>query len=205
MIQDTAWAGYEEIPIHIMQGYFSLLTEILSQAPKVWPTHIFVQTGVGSLAAAILAHVHSFSDRPKPVFATVEAHGAPCFYNSMQTGDGNPHKVCGDLNTIMAGLACGLPSTTAWEILSAGSDAFISCDDDIAKSGMRILGNPLGNDTRIVSGESGAVSLGLIYTLLHNDAYQDIKEELKLDKNSKILLFSTEGDTDPDHYRQIVW
>ena len=143
--------------------------------------------------------------KTKPVFVLVEAKGAPCFFKSMEIGDGNPHTVHGDLKTIMAGLACGKPSQTAWEILKAGTNAFVVCTDEIAKKGMRILGNPMENDTRIVSGESGAVTLGLVYSLFHKKENRNLKNRLQLDTNSRILLFSTEGDTDPQHYRKVVW
>jgi diaminopropionate ammonia-lyase len=205
LIQDTSWSGYEKIPLHILQGYFTLLTEVMSQEKNRWPTHVFLQAGVGSLAAAILAFLCSHLQKTKPVFVLVEAKGAPCFFKSMEIGDGNPHTVHGDLKTIMAGLACGKPSQTAWEILKAGTNAFVVCTDEIAKKGMRILGNPMENDTRIVSGESGAVTLGLVYSLFHKKENRNLKNRLQLDTNSRILLFSTEGDTDPQHYRKVVW
>ncbi|MBL6971332.1 MAG: diaminopropionate ammonia-lyase, partial [Desulfobacterales bacterium] len=113
--------------------------------------------------------------------------------------------VRGDLKTIMAGLACGKPSQIGWEILKTGTDAFIICSDEIARSGMRILGNPSGDDKHVISGESGAVTLGLVYELLSNAKYRDIKDKLHLKSDAKILLFSTEGDTDPEHYRKVVW
>ena len=105
----------------------------------------------------------------------------------------------------MAGLACGKPSQIGWEILKNGTDAFIICSDEIARRGMRILGNPSGDDKHVISGESGAVTLGLVYELLSNARYDDIKDNLHLKSDSKILLFSTEGDTDPEHYRKVVW
>jgi diaminopropionate ammonia-lyase len=205
LIQDTSWPGYDKIPLHIMQGYFTLLTEVMSQGKGSWPTHVFMQAGVGSLAAAILAFLCSFSEKSKPIFVVVEPKGAPCYFKSMEIGDGNSHTVHGDLKTIMAGLSCGKPSQTAWEILKTGADAFVVCTDEIAKIGMRILGNPMGKDTRIISGESGAVTLGLVYSLLHEKENKNLKTRLKIDTNSKILLFSTEGDTDPQHYRKVVW
>jgi diaminopropionate ammonia-lyase len=205
LIQDTSWPGYHKIPLHIMQGYFTLLTEVMSQEKDSWPTHVFMQAGVGSFAAAILAFLCSFLEKPKPIFVVVEPKGAPCYFNSMEIGDANSHTVHGDLKTIMAGLSCGKPSQTGWEILKTGADAFVVCSDEIAKTGMRILGNPLGKDTRIISGESGAVTLGLVYSLLHEKENKNLKTRLKIDTNSKILLFSTEGDTDPQHYRKVVW
>ena len=205
LIQDTSFPGYEEIPENIMQGYFTLLTEVMAQGENVDFTHVFVQAGVGSLAGAVLAHLYSLFGKSKPIFVLVEAAGAPCFCKSMKIGDGKPHTVHGDLKTIMAGLACGKPSQIGWDILKAGADAFVACSDEIAKKGMRILGNPMSNDLRIVSGESGAVTLGLVYYLLSDEKNIDLKNNLKIDNNSKILLFSTEGDTDPDHYRKVVW
>ena len=205
LMQDTSWPGYDKIPLHIMQGYFTLLTEVISQEKDVWPTHVFMQAGVGSLAAAILAFLCSLFGKPKPVFVLVEARGAPCFFKSMEIGDGNPHTIHGDLKTIMAGLACGKPSQIGWEILKTGANAFAVCADEVAKRGMRILGNPMGNDSRIISGESGAVTLGLVYYLLCEKKYKDLKNRLNIDIDSKILLFSTEGDTDPQHYRKVVW
>lgn len=205
LLQDTSWQGYEIIPAYIMQGYFMLLTEALEQAKGIWPTHVFVQAGVGSLAASLLAFLCSFVQKIKPVFTLVEPVGAPCFFNSIQAGDGKPHRIHGDLKTIMAGLACGKPSQIGWEILKTGTDAFIICSDEIARSGMRILGNPSGDDKHVISGESGAVTLGLVYELLSNAKYRDIKDKLHLKSDAKILLFSTEGDTDPEHYRKVVW
>jgi len=205
LLQDTSWQGYEIIPAYIMQGYFMLLIEALEQAKGIWPTHVFVQAGVGSLAASLLAFLCSFVQKIKPVFTLVEPVGAPCFFNSIQAGDGKPHRIHGDLKTIMAGLACGKPSQIGWEILKNGTDAFIICSDEIARRGMRILGNPSGDDKHVISGESGAVTLGLVYELLSNARYDDIKDNLHLKSDSKILLFSTEGDTDPEHYRKVVW
>ena len=105
----------------------------------------------------------------------------------------------------MAGLACGEPSTLAWGILRDYADVFVACPDFIAMSGMRILGNPLQGDDRVVSGESGAVTLGLLTTVLAQASCRNIAQALRLDETSKILLLSTEGDTDPSMYRTIVW
>ncbi|MCK5099603.1 MAG: diaminopropionate ammonia-lyase, partial [Desulfobacteraceae bacterium] len=143
LIQDTSFSGYEEIPENIMQGYFTLLTEVMAQEENMDFTHIFVQAGVGSLAGAVLAHLCSLFGKSKPIFVLVEAAGAPCFCKSMEVGDSKPHTVHGDLKTIMAGLACGKPCQIGWEILKAGADAFVACSDEIAKKGMRILGNPM--------------------------------------------------------------
>ena len=205
LMQDSSWPGYERIPLHITQGYFTLLTEAMAQAKDENFSHVFVQAGVGTLAAAISAFLCHFPSQSKPVFVVVEALGAPCFLKSIKAGDGKGHTVHGNLDTIMAGLACGKPGKVAWKILKSCADAFIACSDEVSKTGMRVLGNPIGNDVRIISGESGAVTLGLIYDLFKNEKYNYLKNKLKIDSNSKILLFSTEGDTDPVSYRKIVW
>lgn len=205
LLQDTSWEGYKKVPRHIMQGYFTLVTEFLNQEQETWPTHLFMQAGVGSLAAAILAYLCSLSDRPTPKFIVVEPQGAPCLYESIRRNKGTPFRVKGDLPTIMAGLACGEPSHIGWKILKSAASAFLICSDDVALRGMRVLGNPLEGDQRIISGESGAVTLGALFEILSNKQYRTIKEALNLTSASKVLLFSTEGDTDPEVYRDIVW
>ncbi|MDY6790908.1 MAG: diaminopropionate ammonia-lyase [Thermodesulfobacteriota bacterium] len=205
LIQDTSWPGNEKIPINIMQGYITLLTEAFDQLDERWPSHIFVQAGVGSLAAALQAFLCNCHDKPRPFFTVVEPTEAPCFYKSMDIGNGKPHIVHGDLDTIMAGLACGEPSKIAWDILSQNADAFIACSDHVAIKGMRILGNPLQGDERVVSGESGAVTTGLVYEIMSNSRWNKLTEQLGLGEDSRVLLISTEGDTDPEYYRKVVW
>lgn len=203
LLQDTSWKGYEEIPKHIMQGYSMLITEYLSQESEIWPTHVFVQAGVGSLAAGILACLRNCHPRPMPKFIVVEPSGAPCLYESNIRN--KIARVKGDLPTIMAGLACGKPSYIGWTVLRAGTDAFIKCSDDVAFRGMKVLGNPLQGDQRMISGESGAVTLGTLFEIMTKSHYKKIRKALDLNHESKVLLFSTEGDTDPNFYREIVW
>ena len=141
----------------------------------------------------------------RPILAVVEPTRAACFYRSMSTHDRRPEKVKGNLDTIMAGLACGEPSTLGWKILRDYADVFVACPDYVAMRGMCILGNPLQGDDRVISGESGAVTLGLLMSVLGQASCRQIAEALRLDETSKVLLLSTEGDTDPDMYRKIVW
>lgn len=105
----------------------------------------------------------------------------------------------------MAGLACGEANTIGWEILKNHSTMFVSCPDWVSAKGMRILGNPLRPDPHVISGESGAVTTGLLVEIMKNDEYKELREKLNLNKDSRVLLFSTEGDTDPEVYRSIVW
>ena len=208
IVQDTAWAGYEEIPSWIMQGYGTLVLEADKQLKENGvdrPTHVFVQAGVGSLAGAVVGYfAHKNKENP-PVMVVCEASAADCLYRSAVQADGNLVNVTGDLQTIMAGLACGEGNTIGWDILKNHVTVFASCPDWMSAKATRIYANPLENDPHIISGESGSVPLGLAYTALHDEDAKDLKEALKLDENSNILVISTEGDTDPVRYREIVW
>lgn len=208
IVQDTAWAGYEEIPSWIMQGYGTLVLEADKQLKENGvdrPTHVFVQAGVGSLAGAVVGYfAHKYKENP-PVMVVCEASAADCLYRSAVQADGNLVNVTGDLQTIMAGLACGEGNTIGWDILKNHVTVFSSCPDWMSAKATRIYANPLENDPHIISGESGSVPLGLAYTALHDEDAKDLKAALKLDENSNILVISTEGDTDPVRYREIVW
>ncbi len=204
MVQDTAWDGYEEIPAWIMQGYGTMASEAAEQITDR-PTHIFIQAGVGSLAGAIQGYfANLYKDNP-PKVVVMEAQAADCLYQSAKAGDGKIRFVDGDLQTIMAGLACGEPNTISFDILKNHSAFFVSCPDWVAEKGMRILAAPIKGDTQVTSGESGAVGMGLIYTLMKNPEYEELKNAIGLDENSSVLMFSTEGDTDPENYKKIVW
>ncbi|QNM15145.1 diaminopropionate ammonia-lyase [Fusobacterium hominis] len=209
MVQDTAWDGYEEIPLWIMQGYSTIINEIVEQleaTKEEKPTHVFLQAGVGSFAGAVQGYLAHLYGDDRPITIICEPHGANCIYKSMEANDGKPHNVTGDLTTIMAGLACGEPNTISWKILRDNSDFSVSCDDQVAARGMRILSSPLGTDTRVISGESGAVGLGLFSILAEKkEEYAELMKELKIDENSRILCISTEGDTDVEGYKNVVW
>ncbi len=202
LIQDTAWQGYETVPLHIMQGYTTLLTECMAQLKDEIPTHVFVQAGVGSLAAALLGFLCAQYGVDRPIFIVVEPHKANCFYQSISNN--KITIITGDLDTISAGLSCGEPNPQAWQLLQQYADAFVSCDDEITKQGMRILAQGKNGDPSIVSGESGAISMGIINTLLSDSQYKNSAQALKLDSQSKVLFISTEGDTDTQSYRAII-
>ncbi|USF28333.1 Diaminopropionate ammonia-lyase [Firmicutes bacterium ASF500] len=204
VVQDTAWEGYEEIPSWIMQGYGTMAGEAAEQLGEK-PTHVFVQAGVGSLAGAVVGYFASLYPNDPPKFVVMEAQIADCIYQGAVAGDGKPRVVGGDLQTIMAGLACGEPNTISWDILRNHADAFLSCPDWVSAKGMRMLAAPVKGDPAVCSGESGAVGMGVISALMLDETYKELKEALGLDQNSRVLMFSTEGDTDPERYRKIVW
>lgn len=208
IIQDTAWDGYEEIPTWIMQGYSTMAYEADEQMEGYGcdrPTHIFVQAGVGSLAGAIQGYFANRYKGNEPKVVVVEASVAACLFKSAYAGDGNVRFVDGEMLTLMNGLACGEPSTISWDILRNHVHTFVSCPDWVTAKGMRLLAAPIKGDVPVTAGESGAVTMGLLYNIMKNDDYKKLREELELDADSKVLMFVTEGDTDPDRYKSIVW
>ncbi len=208
LVQDTAWPGYEDIPRLIMQGYTVIGHEIMDQV-KVsgfeMPTHLFLQCGVGSFPAAFLAYYHEAAVSPNFTSAFVEPNPANPFYLTASDGGDNIRIAEGSLDTIMAGLACGVPNPLAWSIARDCCNYFFSCPDFTAALGMRILGNPLKGDPAITSGESGAATCGLLYLLMTKIDLNQARNELALDQDSIVLLINTEGDTDEEAYRRIVW
>ncbi|CAG7592603.1 Diaminopropionate ammonia-lyase [Peptoniphilus tyrrelliae] len=206
LIQDTSWEGYIDVPKNIMKGYLTMAFEVYNELKEkdIMPTHIFLQAGVGSMAASITAFfINVFKDNP-PKIIIVEPNKANCLYRTADANDGKLHFVKGDLNSIMAGLNCGEPVTIGWPILENYADYFLSVDDNYTKIGMRLLASPIKNDRKIISGESGAVTSGIVYELMTDDDLKDYREEIGLNKDSVVLCFSTEGDTDKKSYREIV-
>lgn len=207
IVQDTTWEGYKEIPMWIMQGYAAMAYEALEQIEEMGEkaTHMFIQAGVGAMAGGVLGFCANYFNGEHPITIVMEPVNAACMFKSAEINDGKPHEVKGDLETIMAGLACGEPILYGWEILRDFADAFSMCPDYVTARGMRILANPQENDEKIVSGESGAVGTGFISLIMQREELKEIRERLRLNENSTILLFSTEGATDPVNYRNVLW
>ena len=204
VVQDTAWEGYEDIPTWIMQGYTTMGHEIMEQLAER-PTHIFLQAGVGSMAGAMTGFFSNLYQEEKPIIVIVEPAKADCLFRTAKADDGRLHVVTGDMDTIMAGLACGEPCTIGWNVLKGYADAFIRCPEYAAADGMRILAAPAKGDGAVVSGESGAAAFGCMAHILMDETLAEMKEKLGLDAHSRILCISTEGDTDQQNYRDIVW
>ena len=205
LVQDTSWDGYEEVPRRIMEGYCTLGAEMAEQLGDVVPTHVFLQAGVGSMAGALAAYLGERYAAAPPKFVLVEPTQANCHYLTAQAADGSLHAVRGHMRSIMAGLCCGIPCTLSWEVLQGRVSEFVSMPDEVAARGMRVLGAPLGEDPRIVSGESGASGFGLAYELLANPELAWLRDRLGIDGGSRLLCVSTEGATDVANYRRIVW
>lgn len=208
LVQDTSWDGYTEVPSWILQGYTTMANEVreeLESQQLLAPTHIFLQAGVGSMPAALAGYFTNIYAQHKPIITVVEPNKADCIFRTARAADGRLHFVTEEMNTIMAGLACGEPCPIAWEVLRGCADFFISFPDYAAAKGMRILSSPLPGDERIISGESGASAFGCVMEILSNPALSSLREELGIDSNSRLLFISTEGATDRENYRAIVW
>ena len=206
LIQDTAWDGYEKIPAWIIQGYLTMALEITEQleAKGQTPTHVFLQAGVGAMAGGVLGFLAEKYVSRKPVVTIVEPEAANCIYRSAKAGDGKAHSVEGMPETIMAGLNCGTPCAITWPVLRDYAEYYMSCPDFAAAHGMRVYAEPVGEDKRIISGESGASTMGAMCLLMQNKAFDLVRKDMGLDEDSVILLINTEGDTDPEGWKRIV-
>ena len=199
VVSDTTYEGYREIPIDVMHGYGVMSREIVRQFVDEPPTHVFVQAGVGALAASVCAAFWLAWEARRPQLVIVEPMRADCHFQSGLAG--RPIAVGGSLDTVMAGLACGEVSPLAWEIVDAGAGAYVAVDDRFALDAMRTLASPAAGDPSIVAGETGASGLA---ALLAVEGQVDFRRALGLDARSRALLIGSEGDTDPEIYRQIV-
>jgi len=200
VVSDTSYEGYRDVPLDVMHGYGVMAGEIFAQLPadRV-PTHVFVQAGVGALAAAICASFWMRWGERRPRFVVIEPTRADCFYRSLEAG--RPTVVHGDLDTVMAGLACGEVSQLAWEVLETGADAAVAIDDEFALEAVRRLAQPSGRDSVIVAGETGGSGLAALLAVRERP---DLRAQIALGADSAVLLFGSEGDTDPEIYRRIV-
>lgn len=198
VVADTAYPGYMDVPKDVMQGYEVMAAEAFD-AGAAPPSHIFLQTGVGGLAAAVVAQAKRRWGPERPVIVLADPAKAACWAESFRAGA--PTAVQGGLDTVMAGLACGEVSLLAWEILKSHADAAMTVDDAAAARTMRRLARPSGGDPPIVAGESAVAGLAALAAAMADAA---TRAALGLDDASRVLVFGTEGDTDPDVYRRIV-
>ncbi len=198
VISDTSYPGYMDVPRDVMQGYQLMVEEAAQQLPEC-PTHIFVQAGVGGLAAAVCGYFWERDAGDRPIYVVVEPDKADCLTQSAKAGELTA--VTGDIDTLMAGLACGEVSHLAWEILEKGTDAFCVIPDEAAVAAMRLMAHPLGNDPVIVAGESAVAGVAAAIAACQSDA---AKQTLGLTADSRILFFGSEAATDPVLYEQLV-
>jgi diaminopropionate ammonia-lyase len=199
VVSDTSYEGYRDIPVDVMHGYGVMAGEIAEQLHGEPPTHVLVQAGVGALAGAICADFWLRWGARRPRFIVVEPSRADCIYRSIEAG--KPVAVHGELDTLMAGLACGEVSELGWAILKEGADAVVAIEDDWAVAGVRAFARPATGDASLVSGETGAAGLAALLAVKDRP---DQREALGLDHTARVLLLGSEGDTDPEIYAKIV-
>jgi diaminopropionate ammonia-lyase len=197
-VSDTSWPGYERIPGLVMQGYTALLGEAARQLPER-PTHVFVQAGVGGIAAAVAGHFALLHGDDRPFFTVVEPSRAACLLESARAG--RLAKVAPGAPTVMAMLECYEPSLVAWRVLSRAADAFMTVEDDDAVDAMKRLARPLAGDPAVVAGESGGVGLAALARVA---ADESLRERIGLGADARVVLVNTEGATDPRLYEALV-
>ena len=205
LIQDTSWENYEEIPAYIMSGYLTHLREMEDSINSL--NHpgidiIFLQCGVGSWPATCIWYYINRYVKKKPKIVLVEPDESSGVLQSLLSNKRITPK--GNLNTIMAGLNCGIPSMSGWEIIKNGCDAAISISDEYTKRAIRALYFPIKGDVRIISGESGAAGLGGLIKCLEVNKFNVLRKHIGLNSKSKILFINTEGNTDPESFNSII-
>ena len=196
IVSDTSYPGYMDIPRDVAIGYTVMLAEAVEQMQGEIPTHVFIQAGVGGLAAAVCAYFWELWGDRRPRFIVVEPEQANCLQQSAASG--KPVAVEGDLETLMAGLSCGEISLLAWKILEPGADDFMTLSEDAVAPCMRLLAN---NDPAIEAGESAVAGIAAAIASREDP---EMAATLGLDASSLIFVIGTEGATDPDLYQQLV-
>ncbi len=198
VVSDTSWEGYTRTPTDVMAGYGVMIDEIIEQSDHI-PSHLFVQGGVGGLAAAMAARLRQKLGANSPRIIVVEPELAACLYASGKVGEKTIFNI--DQETMMAGLSCGEPSDLAWEILASEASDYLTIPESLVAPTMRLAGRPLGTDPAIQAGESAVAGMAALIALARN---QELREKLNLGKNSSVLLIGSEGATDAKIYQEIM-
>jgi diaminopropionate ammonia-lyase len=203
VVSDTSYEGYEDIPRDVMQGYGTIAAEVVEQShsrpEQPAFTHVFLQGGVGGLAAGLASYLWEFHGDRRPRFVVVEPRQADCLYQSAI--EGRAARATGSVDSVMAGLACGETSPLAWKFLESCIDDFMTITDDDAVEAMRTLASGSDIDIPMVAGESGAAGLAGLTVLLRD---KRLSSQVGLDESSRVLLINTEGATAPQTYRELV-
>ena len=205
LMQDTSWRGYTKIPSLITAGYTTIMEEIdeyFSHPQTPVFDFIFLQAGVGSFASSVVAYARNRYRGRMPKFVLVEPNESDAFLESARNNLLSTTRK--SQQTIMTGLNCGTPSILAWEILKDGIDLFLTIPDEYAIKAMQDLYYPFKNDHQVFSGESGAAGLGGLIALSCNPELREIKKQIGLDNQSRVLIFNTEGVTDPDSFEERI-
>jgi diaminopropionate ammonia-lyase len=199
VVSDTSYPGYEDIPRHVMQGYSVLVEEALLQLEGSLPTHVFIQAGVGGLAAAVAAYLWESYGADRPTFVIAEPQGAACLFETVRAGEVTRFR--GELDTIMGCLSCAEPSPLAWRILEHAADFAATIPDELAIDGMKLLIAGVNGDAPIVAGESAVAGVMAAHELARDPVS---RQKVGLTTESRLLFIGTEGATDPEIYAELV-
>lgn len=198
IVSDTSWPGYRLAPLDVMAGYGVMAREIVRELSEP-PTHVFLQGGVGGLAASVIAAFHQEWGKVAPRNIVVEPELAPCLFASAKAGAPTSVKI--EAETLMAGLSCGEPSQIAWEILEKSVHGFMTIPETLVAPAVRMLANGQSGDCRIEVGESAVA--GLI-GLICGATSPSLRDEMKLGSESRAMIIGSEGITDPSLFRAIM-
>ena len=198
IVQDVAWKDYMLVPTLTMAGYSVMMKEIVDQINNDKITHIFLQAGVGGMAGAMVAGVARYLENI-PKIVVVEPDSAACVMKSIESG--KIEKVQIVRESLMGGMSCGEPSLVPWKILNKSVNSCISLpDDDIGKA-MKMFANAGFGDDKIIAGENSAPGVISLIASCNDD---EVKNKMKLDSNSNVLLIGCEGDTDQEMYQKLL-
>jgi len=199
VVSDTSYEGYSDMPQQVMAGYSLMAAEILEACADTPPTHVFVQAGVGGMAAAVCAQMWMTLGKRRPRFVIVEPEHAACLLASAQAG--GPRTVEVTEETIMAGLSCGEVSLLAWEVLARGVSDYLSISDDAVAPAMRMMAEGAAGGGEIEAGECSVSGVVALVAVCENPA---LRARIGLDETSRVLLLGSEGATDPEIYRSLI-
>lgn len=198
VISDTSYDGYQDIPLDVMAGYSLMAREILASMIQP-PSHVFLQAGVGGMAAAVSAYLWMMTGLHRPKIVLVESDRAACLIRSLR--DGAPASVPVVEETVMAGLSCGEPSSVAYDILKELTDLAITISDDQVASWMRGMAYGTISGEKITAGECAVPGLIGLCAVIRSP---DLAKHLELGEKSRIAVIGCEGATDPEIYAELV-
>jgi diaminopropionate ammonia-lyase len=205
LMQDMSWEGYTDFPTLIATGYKTMMLEMedLLHAPREpLIDFVFLQCGVGTWASSVVAYYRNRYPKKMPGIVAVEPLNSDSLLESIRQN--GVAKTKGSQQTLMSGLNCGTPSPLAWKILKEGVDLFLAIPDDYAIKAMQNLYFPFRNDTQIFAGESGAAGLGGLTAMAYEESLEEVKKKIGLNRQSRVLIFNTEGVTDPDSFEELI-
>ena len=197
IVQDVSTKDYKYIPQLTMAGYSIMIKEISKQTNH-YITHIFVQAGVGGLAAGVVAGVAKYFKRI-PKIIVVEPDRADCVLQSVKANKLKKIKI--KKESIMGGMSCNEMSLIPWQILKKTSNYCVSISDKNVSKTIAMLKDKKLSKTSIIGGECATPGIIALVALSNNIKARKL---LDLGKNSNILLIGCEGNADVKLYKQLL-